>query len=144
MPAPSQYSEAIYADYLFSVLGEVAAMLGWTAGSVQIQEAVADALLDLNVASIALATTPSQIRGLRALGRRAIWRAVVQATSGKYDFGDSDAKFSRSQIQAQALAAYKLADADCLPWDPNYAVGVVRVKRSNDPYAVIPDAERVP
>jgi hypothetical protein len=142
MPAPTTYNEAGFASYLTSVLGELAAVIGWDAGSPQVREAVSDALLDLGVTSIGDVTTPSDIRGLRALGRRAIWRAVVQATAGKYDFSDSDAKFSRSQINSQALEALKIAAADCIEFDPNYSVSAVSVKRPHDPYVVIPDTER--
>lgn len=149
MPAPTLYSESTYADYLASVLGSLADVLGWDAGSVQVQEAVFDALLDLqaaipSIATIADVTTAFQIRGLRALGRRAIWRAVVQATAGKYDFSDSDANFKRSQMNSQAREFLKLAELDAMAWDPNYAVAIVSVKRTNDPYIVIPDTERVP
>jgi hypothetical protein len=144
MPAPTTYSESQFGTYLVSVLHEVAPIIGWDPGSPQVQEAIADALLDLNVADIATVTTPRQIRGLRALGRRAIWKAVVQAVSSKYDFSDSDAKFTRSQIQAMALESLKLAERDCLAFDPNYAVTIVRVSRPHDPYIVLEDAQRIP
>lgn len=144
MPAPTQYSEAIFADYLYGVIGEAATMLGWTAGSFQVQEAVADTLLDLNLSSIALAVTPFQLRGLRTLGRRAIWRAVVHATAWKFDFSDADARFSRSQIHAQALENLALAETDCLSWSPTYAASLVGVNRTADPYIVIPDSARIP
>lgn len=144
MPLPTQYSEAVFADYLASVLDEVGSVLGWDAGSVQVIEAVNDALLDLGVTDIALATTARQIRGLRALGRRAIWRGVVQAVAAKYDFSDSDAKFTRSQIQAMALEALKQADNDCLEFSPSYAATIVRISRPQDPYVVLEDSSRVP
>jgi hypothetical protein len=144
MPPPTSYTESIFADYLVSALGSVAGSLGWTAGSPQVQEAVADALLDLGSASIASVTTPFQIRGLRALGRLAIWRAVVQAVAGNYAFSGDGATFQRDQVQKQALQALELAETESLAWSPTYAVGIVSVKRPSDPYVVIPDTERVP
>lgn len=144
MPPPTTYSEAILADYLASALGDLADVLGWTAGSPQVQEAVTDALLEMGVTAIALVATPLQIRGLRALGRRAIWRAAVQATSAKYDFGDSDARFTRSQMHSQALESLKMAETDCLRWDPDYSASIIGVKRPSDPYIVLQDSERVP
>lgn len=144
MPAPAAYTEGVFAAYLTSVLGEVAPLLGWDQGAPAVQEAVADALLELGVSTIADVTTTFQIRGIRALGRRAIWRAVVQATAAKYDFSDSDARFSRSQINSQALEMLKVAEADCLQWTPGYAVNVVSVHRPQDPYQVLLDSQRVP
>lgn len=143
MPVPTSYSEAIFADYMTSVLGEVASLLGWDAGTVQVQEALTDTLLEFGESTIGNVTLPVDLRRLRALGRRAIWRAVVQATTGKYDFSDSDARFTRSQINAQAREALKLAEADCLEFSPTYEVTMTRITRPNDPYQVIPDEERV-
>lgn len=145
MPVPTQYSESLFADYLVSVLGDFATVLAWDMGSQQVQEAVADALLELGAVSIASVTTTFQIRGLRALGRRAIWRAVVQATAGFYAFTDvAQQQFSRQQINDHALKALELAETECLEWSPSYAVTIVSVKRPSDPYVVIPDSERIP
>lgn len=144
MPVPTQYSESLFADYLASVLGELAPIIGWDAGSVQVIEASNDALLELGLAAIGEVTTARQIRGLRALGRRAIWRAVVQAVAGKYDFRDSDATFSRSQIQEMAREALKVAENDCLEFSPNYAATIVRISRPQDPYVVLADEDRIP
>jgi hypothetical protein len=83
-------------------------------------------------------------RGLRALGRRAIWRAVVQHVASRYDFSDSDAKFTRSQVQAMALEAMRLAESDCLEFNPNYAATIVRISRPQDPYIVLEDSARIP
>jgi hypothetical protein len=114
MPLPTTYSEATFADYLASQIQRVASMLGWDAGSVEVLEAVNDALLQYGTTDISTVSTPPDMDGLRALGRRAIWRAVVQATAGNYSFTDvAQQKFDRQQINAQALAMLKIADADC-------------------------------
>lgn len=144
MPIPTTYTESQLCSYMESVLAEVAAIIGWDAGSPQVVEAANDALLELGVTDIAEVTTARRMRGLRALGRRAVWRAVVQAVSGKYDFRDSDATFSRSQIQGMALEALKIAEVDCLEFSPTYAATVVRISRPQDPYVVLEDASRVP
>lgn len=144
MPVPTQYSESLFADYLVSVLGDFATVLGWDMGSQQVQEAVADALLELGAVSIASVTTTFQIRGLRALGRRAIWRAVVQATAGDYTVTDNNQTLEREQLQKQAKVALELAEYESLEWSPAYAVTIVSVKRPADPYIVIPDEQRVP
>lgn len=141
MPVPVSYSEPILADYLVSVLGDVAGVLGWDAGTVQVIEALNDALLDYGVSDISAAT---DMRQLRAFGRRAIWRAVVQAVAGKYDFSDLNTKLTRSQFQEMARHALAMAETDCREWDPSYAATIVSVTRPHDPYAVMPDEERIP
>jgi phage-related minor tail protein len=80
MPLPAFYTEVLFADFLVGVLGEVADAIGWDAGSVQVLEAVNDALLHY--------------------GTTAITDVAQQ-------------KFDRQQINAQALAMLKIADADC-------------------------------
>lgn len=144
MPVLTSYSEPIFRAYLVSVLHEVATIIGWDTGSPQVEEAKNDALLDFGSTDISTVTSTRDMRALRALGRRAIWRAVAQAVSAKYDFSDADARFTRSQIQAMALESLKLAEADCLEFNPNYAVSVSRVSRPHDPYAVLEDATRIP
>jgi hypothetical protein len=144
MPVPTGYTETIFADYLASVLGPVAGLLGWDAGSVQVIEAVNDALLDLGLTGIAQANTPTKLRGLRALGRLAIWRAVVQATSGAYAISGGGQTFQRDQLQKQALEALKLAEYESMEWAPANSVSIVRVKRPSDPYIILPDTERTP
>jgi hypothetical protein len=141
MPAPVAYSEPQFGAYLVSVLGEVGPILGWDPGSPQVQEATNDALLDLGLTNIADATS---VRGLRAVGRRAIWRGVVQAVAARYDFQDTAARFSRSQIQDMAREALKLAESDCLEFNPNYAATLVRIARPHDPYTVLEDDTRIP
>jgi|SRR5579859_146334 len=150
MPPVLTYTEPIFADYLFGVLDDVGGMLGWTPGSPAVQEALNDALLEYgettiaNIVSVDGVQGTRQIRRLRALGRRAIWRAVVQATAGKYSFGDAGQTFDRKEINEMAREALKLAQTDCLEWDPAYAVGIVSVNRPSDPYIVISDAQRTP
>lgn len=123
-------------------------MLGWTAGSVQVQEALNDTLLEYgeptiaNIVNTTGANGTRNLRRLRALGRRAIWRAVVQATAGKYQVGSSEWQLSRQQIHTQAKGAFEIASSECLEWDPSYAVSIVTVKRPSDPYQVLPDSER--
>jgi hypothetical protein len=144
MVAPAIYSEDLFADYLASQFEPVASVLGWDAGSTQVLEAVNDALLDLGASSIAVV---SDIRGLRAAGRRAIWRAVVQATAGDYSITDNGQKLERQQVNDQARKMLDLAESECrgLGIDPSFAAvaTMIRVKRPHDPYLVLEDAERV-
>lgn len=146
MSLPAAYSEVTFADYLASQIEQVAGVLGWDAGSVQVIEAVNDALLDLSVSDIA---TVTDLRGLRTLGRRAIWRAVVQATAGNYAFTDvAQQQFNRQQVNAQAREMLTIAESECVTLGVGgtvtSTVNLVRVTRPHDPYVVMPDEMRVP
>jgi hypothetical protein len=110
MPVPTQYTEVQLRNYLVAVLADVGTALGWDSGSVQVVEATNDALLEAGASDISIVT---DIRGLRALGRRAIWRAVVQATAGNYSFSTYEQRFDRQQVNEQAHKALELAEADC-------------------------------
>src|SRR5450631_1967914 len=115
MPPATTYTESLFADYLYGRLGTIGPMLGWTAGSEPVIEALNDTLLEYGETTIAniVGTDGTQgtrqIRRLRALGRRAIWRAAVQAVAGKYAFSDEQSSFHREQIQVQAKEALMLA-----------------------------------
>lgn len=146
MPAPTTYSEALLADYQVSALGDLAAVLGWDAGSSQVLEAVNDALLDYGASDIASITGSDNLRKLRALGRVAIWRAVAGATAGFYSFTDvAQQKFDRDKVHKQAVEMLEVAqsEARALGADPTYSVSILSVRRTDDPYAVLPDEERV-
>lgn len=146
MPVPTQYSEAIFADYLTSVLGSLADVLGWTAGSPAVQEAISDALLEYGETTISSVTGTANLLKLRALGRRAIWRAVAAATVGNYSFTDvAQQQFSREQVHEHAVKMLEAADVECRAFgaDPTYAVSIVAISRPHDPYAVLEDSVRV-
>ena len=144
MPVPTVYNEAGFAAYLTSVLDKLADTLDWDASDPRVQEAVTDTLLEYGASNIATIVDGTGIRRLRALGRRAIWRAVVQATANFYSLSDNGQKLERQQVNEQAREAFKLAEAECLEFDPIYAAQVVKINRPHDPYTVMPDEERVP
>lgn len=146
MPVPASYTETSFARYLMTVLDQVGVTLGWDVSDLVVQEAVTDALLDIDESTIANLTSSTELRRLRALGRRAIWRAVVQATADYYSITDNGQRLDRQQVNAQAREALALAEQACLLLgaDPGYAVTVHRVSRPQDPYVVLPDDERLP
>jgi hypothetical protein len=87
------------------------------------------------------------MRGLRALGRRSIWRAVVQATAGDYSMTDNGQKLERQQVNDQAHKFLESAEAECraLGADSTYAVSVISINRPHDPYVVLePSARTLP
>jgi hypothetical protein len=147
VPVATQYTEGAFAEYLVSVLDGLASTLDWNSGDPRVQEALADALLEYGDTTIGNISGTDNLRKLRALGRRAIWRAVVQASVGHYSFTDvAQQKFSREQVNEQARKMLELAELDCRAAgaDAGYAVSLVSISRPHDPYAVIPDEERVP
>ena len=140
MAPPTTYSESQFQDYILTALGDdVSSILGWDIGSPAVVEAVNDTLLDMGVSDIG---TVSDVRGLRALGRRAIWAAAVRAFSGSYNIVNNGQTLSREQLQKQALESLKLATVDCLAFDPDYAATLRRVDRAQDPYVVLPPQDR--
>jgi hypothetical protein len=147
MAAPVVYSEATLANYLASQIEQVAGALGWDAGSVQVIEAVNDALLDMSVTDISSVT---DIRGLRALGRRAVLRAAEFAFVNNYGFTDvAQQTFNRQHVPDNLRKALDRAESECLALGlgagANSAiVSIYRVSRPHDPYIVLPDSERVP
>lgn len=111
MPIPAQISETWLADYQVSLLDKLASILGWDNGSPSVQNAVLQTLLDYGVSDPSTVTGIENTRKLLAYADRAIWRAVVKATTGNYDFRDADASMSRSQMQEQAKEALEVAEA---------------------------------
>jgi len=146
MPVPTVYSEASFASYLTSVLDPLVDVLGWDEGDPRVREAVTDALLDYGTSTITTITAAADVRRLRALGRVAIWRAVVQATAGHYAFTDvGQQQFNRQQVNEQARAMLEIAEADAraIGATSDYTVTIAAVRRPHDPYAVTPDDERI-
>lgn len=138
MAAPTSYTESTLATFMLDCLKDVATALGWTALA-NVQEAVNETLLAYGVDSIASVAGRENIRKLRALARVEVWRLVVAAVSGDYDFKAGQESFSRSQVHEQALKSLAQAQADAAEFAPTYAVGVGSITWDNDPYNVDTD-----
>jgi len=136
MAAPMSYTESTLAEFMLECLKDVATALGWT-GLSDVQEAVNETLLAYGVSDIASAT---EIRKLRGLARREVWRQVRSATAGDYDFSADGGSYHRSQIHAQAKLEFALAESAASIYDAESAQAVViqAVEYANDPYG-IPD-----
>lgn len=135
MAAPTLYSEALFAQYLLDVLKDTATALGWTTQG-DVQAAIDETLLALAVSTIADAT---EIRKLRAVGRREVWRLVASATAAHYAFSADGASYNRQQIHDHAVAALRLAETDCMAFGiDGYAVRLDKVIFAQDPYGPIP------
>lgn len=134
MPVPTGYDEATLAAYMHAVLGRVAAILGWTAPASYV-EVVNDVTLACGAAVIEDVT---DIRKVRALARREVWRAAVNGLVASYNLTADGATFNRSQITAQARSALQIAITDALPYDDSYVVGIDRMTQEVDPYIYSP------
>jgi hypothetical protein len=147
MPVPTVYTtEVDLGLYMISQLDAVGETLGWTSRDMVVSEAVTDALLDYGETSIGLITGTTNLRKLRALARRAIWRAVVQTTTDYYSIADNGQRLERHQVNDQARKSLEMAEYDCRACgaDPDYAVSIRAISRPHDPYVVLEDVTRVP
>lgn len=77
MPAPTSYTETTLKEYLHDCTQRAGVNLSWSVAGGDYDETVADTELVLGTA---VADT-TNIRALRAVARRELWRAVMQATS---------------------------------------------------------------
>lgn len=146
MPVPTVYTENAFALYLADMLDSLADVLGWDGQDPHVREAVTDAVLEYGASDIATITTGPNLLKLRALGRRAIWRVVAQATAGDYKVVDNGQTLERQMVNDQAHKMLSVADADCraLGVAPGYSVSILHMKHPDDPYQIIPDEERLP
>lgn len=131
MAAPTSYTETTFKEYLHTVLGAMAAGLGWTVVGGEYDEPVNETLLAYAVDDIASAT---DIRKLRALGRCELWRAVMAAIVGDYDFRADGGDYKRSQVYKHAAAQLAQAEMDAIVYDVWYAVQVGTLTCVYDPY----------
>ena len=145
MPTATEYSEPQLARYMLTVLEQVGVTLGWDVNDLVVQTAVSDTLLDYGELDISAITGATGIRKLRTLSRRTIWRAVVYATSDYYSILDNGQKFERQQVNAQARQSLQQAEQECMAagYDDGYAISIHAVSRPHDPYAVLPDEDRI-
>lgn len=134
MSTPVSYSAASLALYLHGVLGPLADVLGWAPatepdGPGSYAEIITDALLDAGWHDLDGA---DDVRKLRALSRRALWRAAVEALASHVDLTTPEGLSVReSGLQAQALAALARAEAAAAAYDDLSApVAYVDVYRS--------------
>ena len=140
MAAPTTYTEGQLMLYMVAVLGETADVLGWRRADGDYVETVNDVIIDYGVDAIADAT---DIAKLRALARRAIWKAAVAGLTPRYDFSTDGQSFQRSQMLTHAKEALARAEADALVYGfAGYDVRVDRVLHKNDPYVHLPEEVR--
>jgi hypothetical protein len=109
---PETYTEATLTQFMIGVLKETGVMLNWTVQA-QYQDAIDMTVEALGVTDITQATGGSKIR---SLGRMMVWKTVLDATAGMYDFSADGGSFSRSQINRQAREQYKESKVAAKPY----------------------------
>ena len=128
MPLPTSYTEATFKAFLHAELRDVGLALGWSVAGGSYDEPLNDALFAYEADDIASVSGRDNLRKLRALGRVAVWRAVVNATSGDYDFAQpGGSRYDRSQVHQMAQDNLDRAVAEALVFSPEYLVGVATV-----------------
>jgi len=133
MTAPTSYTEDQLKGFMHRTLGAVASVLNWDVFTNAYDEAAIETLLAYGVDTIAEAT---DMRKLRALARREVWRAVMHETVGDFDFSADGGSYNRSQIHAQAVTQFSRAADDALEYDDiNWRVSVATLTQEYDPYA---------
>lgn len=138
MPVPVSYTEATLAEYMHNVLGAVADALGWSVAGDSYAEAITETLLACDVADIAQLSGADDMRKLRAIARREVWRAVVHATTAHYDMSADGLSAHRSQINEQAHKMLVAAEIDAALYDDTaggWRVSAEKVSHEDDPYA---------
>lgn len=130
MSIPTGYDETGCANLMLSYIDAVAGQMGWT-GLSNVQESVNETILAYGVTDIANCT---DIRKVRTLARREIWRQVRAATSGSHDFEADGGKYSMSQIHAMACSEFDIASNDAVPFDTQLGVKITAVTYNQDPY----------
>lgn len=140
MTVPTSYTESELAAYMQTTIAPLDGVLGWTTVPDNYQEPVNDALLAYGVADIAEATDMVK---LRTLARLMVWRAVVAATAGTYDYRVDNEQFSRSQIHEHAAAMLAIAESEAGAYvdDGRYSIAVGTVGYETDPYQYVPCSE---
>lgn len=145
---PTAYTDEELVAFMHQVLGAVATDLGFTTtpdlGSYR------EAVLDVLVAGGVSATSEvTNIPLVRALAKVAAWQLALTAAATLYDVADGTQSLKRSQMLAGIKEALAKAQDEAGPLlvaagVTDYAVTVLRVNRTDDPYISIPDEERVP
>lgn len=132
MTVPSSYTESTLKALMVAELGNVGTVLGWTTATSQIQEAVYDALIAYGVDAIADATDANK---LRAVAKRAAWRAAVNGLVTLVTFSVDGESVSRSDYLKNAREAMAQAEVVAATYgvsDVSVSVGSVIV--AGNPY----------
>jgi len=142
MTLPTTYDETTFAEYLNSVLGDAAGVLGWSVVSLSYDEVINDVMYSLGITDLSDAVS---LQVLRAVGRREVWKAAINGFITKYDFTLEFQSFKRSQMFKNAIAAYEMAIQDTVDLgisDTSSTATFIPVVDIHDPYITLNDSIR--
>lgn len=136
MPVVTSYTEQELADYMRDILGDVAVTLEWTDTDDlgNYKEAIQETLQAYGISTIDQAI---DVRKLRTIARREVWRAVMMATASNYRFGSDREQYFRQQFHEQAKAQFAIASTDASIYeleDARYNVQFIKINDLNDPF----------
>jgi hypothetical protein len=145
MASPSSYTEETLATYAHTSLGAVADVLEWTVADGDYDEIVNEALLAYGADDIATISGTDNIRKLRVLMRREVWRKVMTETALDYRISTGGETLDRQQAHEHAKAMFEQAEGDAAEYGDTarYSVGVDTIEHIHDPYQYWPDERRV-
>ncbi|MFW6182848.1 MAG: hypothetical protein ACOC8X_03555 [Chloroflexota bacterium] len=117
MAIPTGYTEDELAQYMHETLGadDVARQLDWTPEEGHYDEAVFETLMAYGTDDIESITGLQNIRRLRAIARRELWRLVMQRTVHQRDTNTEGGNDAHSQVHRHAREMFKMADKDVEP-----------------------------
>jgi len=151
---PATLTEPWLAQYLHTVLGTVADVLGLSPGGdddargsydVAILHTVLAYYGDAYLAGDALSGA-TDLQRLLVLARREAWRLAAGRAAGEFDFASAGTSESRGQLYKQITAELARAEAEAAGYDTAqgaFALGIDAVFRPHDPYASLSADERV-
>ena len=93
-------------------IGDVASDLEWTVAGGDYDEALNEALLVYGTSDISTISGSDNIRKIRAVARREVWRVVMQRTAHKtrVSVGAPASTISAENIHAQARKQFEMAE----------------------------------
>lgn len=145
MASPSSYTEETLATFAHSIMGAVADVLGWTVAAGDYDEVVNEALLAYGTDDITTISGVDNIRKLRVLLRREVWRRATEETAADYRISTGGETLDRQQMHEHIKAMYEQAETDAAEYGDSarYSVGVDVIEHIHDPYQYWPDERRV-
>lgn len=132
MALPSSYTETTFAQFLHRVLRDLADMLSWSVEGGDFDEIINDTLSAYGVDAISSATN---IPKLRALGKLALWEAVLDAAIPEINYTADGTTMNREAIFQHVERKLNTARIDAMPYLPEsgYSIEVLSVHH-DDPY----------
>ncbi len=134
--APVTFTESEFASFANAELGALAGALCLKSPA-DYAQVIADTLLELNVASLALISGPAAVRKARAFARVYLWRMAARRTAGDFDFSADGGRYDREQVYKHCMEQAEIAESEAAAFGfAGVARGYVdEIVQRVDPYA---------